>query len=275
MTPEHCDEGVDLTFKALVEEAARRRRAFREATVPKIHIGMATCGIASGALETKSAFEEALRERQVSALIHPVGCIGHCYAEPVVVVENPGFPPILYYKVTPGKAGMIVKSFLEEGDPLFEHLLGAMVENDLIPPVSDFPRFNQEKRVVTERCGLVDPEDIYDYLAEGGYASMARALGRDPDEIIQHVTNSGLRGRGGAGFPTGKKWAIARNAEGREKIIICNADGSDDSGEQPSSGPGGNGDRCLRCRGKEGHDLRQGRIPPGCKDPDKSHSAGK
>jgi NADH-quinone oxidoreductase subunit F len=227
MTPEHCDEGVDLTFKALVEEAARRRRAFREATVPKIHIGMATCGIASGALETKSAFEEALRERQVSALIHPVGCIGHCYAEPVVVVENPGFPPILYYKVTPGKAGMIVKSFLEEGDPLFEHLLGAMVENDLIPPVSDFPRFNQEKRVVTERCGLVDPEDIYDYLAEGGYASMARALGRDPDEIIQHVTNSGLRGRGGAGFPTGKKWAIARNAEGREKIIICNADEGD------------------------------------------------
>ncbi len=227
MIAEHRDEGAELTFRALFEEATRRRRAFQEAAVPKIHIGMATCGIASGALETKNAFEETLTERRISALIHPVGCIGHCYAEPLVVVENPGFPPILYYKVTPGKAGMIVKSFLEEGDPLFEHLLGAMVENDLIPPVTDFPRFNQEKRVVTERCGLVNPEDIYDYLAEGGYASMAKALGRAPDEIIQEVTNSGLRGRGGAGFPTGKKWAMAREAEGREKIIICNADEGD------------------------------------------------
>jgi NADH-quinone oxidoreductase subunit F len=227
MIPEHRDEGVDRTFVALFDEAKRRRRAFQDAAVPKIHIGMATCGIASGALETKTAFEEALRERQVSALIHPVGCIGHCYAEPVVIVENPGFPPILYYKVTPGKAGMIVKSYLEEGDPLFEHLLGAMVENDLIPPVTDFPRFKHEKRIVTEKCGLVDPEDIYDYLAEGGYASLARTLGRPPDEIIQEVTNSGLRGRGGAGFPTGKKWAMARNADGREKIIICNADEGD------------------------------------------------
>jgi NADH-quinone oxidoreductase subunit F len=227
MVPEHPDEAVDRTFGALLEEAKRRRRAFQDASVPKIHIGMATCGIASGALETKSAFEEALRERGVSALIHPIGCIGHCYAEPVVIVEKPGFPPILYYKVTPGKAGMIVKSYLEEGDPLFEHLLGAMVENDLIPSVSDFPRFNQEKRIVTEKCGLVDPEDIYDYLAEGGYASLARALSLPRDEIIQEIANSGLRGRGGAGFPTGKKWAMARNADGHEKIIICNADEGD------------------------------------------------
>jgi NADH-quinone oxidoreductase subunit F len=227
MIPEHRNEAVARTFGALLEEAKRRRQAFQEASVPKIHIGMATCGIASGALETKSAFEEALKERQVSALIHPIGCMGHCYAEPVVIVENPGFPPILYYNVTPGKAGMIVKSYLEDGDPLFEHLLGAMVENDLIPSVTDFPRFNQEKRVVTEKCGLVDPEDIYDYLAEGGYASLARALRRPPDEIIQEVANSGLRGRGGAGFPTGKKWAMARNAGGLEKIIICNADEGD------------------------------------------------
>jgi NADH-quinone oxidoreductase subunit F len=227
MIPEHRDEAVDRAFGALLEEAKRRRQAFQNASVPKIHIGMATCGIASGALETKSAFEEVLGERQISALIHPIGCIGHCYAEPVVIVENPGFPPILYYNVTPGKARMIVKSYLEEGDPLFEHLLGAMVENDLIPPVSDFPRFNQEKRIVTEKCGVVDPEDIYDYLAEGGYASLVRALSRPPEEIIQEVTNSGLRGRGGAGFPTGKKWGMARNADGLEKIIICNADEGD------------------------------------------------
>jgi NADH-quinone oxidoreductase subunit F len=227
MMPEHHDKVVDQAFSAILEEATRRRREFKEASLPKIHIGMATCGIASGALETRSAFEEALAESRISALIHPMGCMGHCYAEPVVVVENPGFPPILYYKVTPGKARMIVKSYLEEGDPLFEHLLGAMEENDLVPSVMDFPRFNREKRVVTEKCGLIDPEDIYEYVAEGGYAALAKALGQPPDQIIQEISNSGLRGRGGAGFPTGRKWMLAKKAGSREKIVICNADEGD------------------------------------------------
>ena len=95
--------------------------------------------MASGALETRKAFEEILAERRIQAHIRELGCIGHCYAEPCVIMENPGFPPILYHKVTPGKARMLVKSFLEDGDPLFEHLLGAMEDNDLIPPVTGFP----------------------------------------------------------------------------------------------------------------------------------------
>lgn len=227
MMPEIRDKDVNQTFGAVLEEAARRRQEFKEAALPKIHIGMATCGIASGALETKRAFEEALTERGLSALIHPMGCIGHCYAEPVVILENPGFPPILYYKVTPGKARMLVKSFLEEGDPLFEHLLGAMEENDLIPSVMDFPRFNREKRVVMEKCGLIDPEDIYQYLAEGGYAALAKALDQAPEQIIEEITSSGLRGRGGAGFPTGRKWLLAKEAGSPEKIVICNADEGD------------------------------------------------
>jgi NADH-quinone oxidoreductase subunit F len=227
MIPEPRNKAVDQVFRALLEEAMRRRKQFREAALPKIHIGMATCGIASGALETKNAFEAALAERGLTALIHPMGCMGHCYAEPVVIVENPGFPPILYYKVTPGKAGMIVKSYLEQGDPLFEHLLGAMEQNDLIPPVMDFPRFNQERRVVTEKCGIIDPEDIYEYLAEGGYAALADALGQAPENIIREIADSGLRGRGGAGFPTGRKWMLAKNADSPEKFIICNADEGD------------------------------------------------
>jgi NADH-quinone oxidoreductase subunit F len=227
MSPQSHDQNVEHAFNALVEEAKRRREEFKGAGAVKIHIGMATCGIASGALETKHAFEEILKERKVSALIHPIGCIGHCYAEPVVIVENPGFPPILYYKVTPGKARMIVKSFLEEGDPLFEHLLGAMEENELIPSVMDFPRFSQEKRVVTEKCGIIDPEDIYEYISEGGYAAFARAFDRTSEQIIQEITDSGLRGRGGAGFSTGQKWRSARQAAGREKIVICNADEGD------------------------------------------------
>ena len=217
----------DQAFSVIHEEAVKRRRAFTEDPVPKIHIGMATCGIASGALETKSAFEEALAERDIEALIHPVGCIGHCYAEPVVIIENPGFPAIFYHQVTPGKARMLVKSFLEKGDPLFEYLLGAMEENEMIPQVSDFPRFYHEKRVVMEKCGLIDPENIYDYISDGGYTTLVKALQTSPDEIVNEVLNAGLRGRGGAGFPTGKKWALARNADGEEKIVICNADEGD------------------------------------------------
>jgi len=214
-------------FGAILREAERRGEAFRQAPVPKIHIGMATCGIASGAVETRKAFEEILAERGIEARIHVVGCIGHCYAEPVAVIENPGFPPILYHKVTPGKARMLVKSFLEDGDPLFEHILGATEENDLIPSIMDFPRFNQEERVVMEKCGRIDPEDIYDYMAEGGYAAFVKALRQAPDEIIGEVEQSGLRGRGGAGFPTGKKWRLARRAEAQETVVICNADEGD------------------------------------------------
>jgi NADH-quinone oxidoreductase subunit F len=218
---------LERTFGHIREEALRRKEALGESSHPRIHIGMATCGIAAGALETRKAFEETLAERGLSARIHSVGCRGHCYAEPLVIVENPGFPSILYYKVTPGKARMIVKSFLEEGDPLFEYLLGAMEENDLIPQVMDFPRFNRERRVITERCGRIDPEVIHEYIAEGGYASLAKALQRRPVEILEEVRDSGLRGRGGAGFPTGIKWGLAFTAKGDRKTVVCNADEGD------------------------------------------------
>ncbi len=223
------NEKIDQKFSAILEEAERRWKAFTETPVPKIHIGMATCGIASGALETKKAFEEILAERNVEAIIHPVGCIGHCYAEPVVIIDHPdsGFPPIFYHEVTAGKAQMLVKLFLGDGDPRFEHILGATMENDLIPSVMEFPRFNQEKRVVMEKCGHINPEDIYDYIAEGGYSTLAKALQLSPDEIINEVEHSGLRGRGGAGFPTGRKWKLARNTLAQEKIVICNADEGD------------------------------------------------
>ncbi len=223
------NEKIDQKFSAILEEAERRWKAFTETPVPKIHIGMATCGIASGALETKKAFEEILAERNVEAIIHPVGCIGHCYAEPVVIIDHPdsGFPPIFYPEVTAGKAQMLVKLFLGDGDPRFEHILGATMENDLIPSVMEFPRFNQEKRVVMEKCGHINPEDIYDYIAEGGYSTLAKALQLSPDEIINEVEHSGLRGRGGAGFPTGRKWKLARNTLAHEKIVICNADEGD------------------------------------------------
>jgi NADH-quinone oxidoreductase subunit F len=114
----------------------------------------------------------------IEAQIHCVGCIGHCYAEPWVIIENPetGFPPIFYPQVTAGKAKMLTKLYLEEGDPRLEHILGAMEENEMIPSVWEFSRFSQEKRIVMDLCGKIDPDDIYEYIAEDGYSSWANAL---------------------------------------------------------------------------------------------------
>jgi NADH-quinone oxidoreductase subunit F len=223
------DETPDQLYAALRRQAEDKRQAREQSPVPKIHIGMATCGIASGALDTKLAFEQALAEHGIEAVIHTVGCVGHCYAEPVVVIDHPqsGFPPIFYHEVTAGKARMLVKLFLEGGDPRLEHIYGATVENDMLPSVMEFPRFNREKRVVMEKCGRIDPEDIDDYIAEGGYGSLVKALAMPPEDIVAQIEASGLRGRGGAGFPTGRKWKLAAGIDGDGKVVICNADEGD------------------------------------------------
>ena len=222
-------KGPEEAFQHLREVAEKHLEGLKDSETPKIYIGMATCGLASGALDTKRSFEDNLKEQGIEARIIPVGCIGHCYAEPVVIIDHPvsGLPPIFYHKVTPGRAKMLVNSFLKEGDPLFEYVMGAMKENDMIPSVMDFPRFNQETRVVMEKCGLIDPEEIYGYIAEGGYSSFASALQLQPEKIIEEVKASGLRGRVGAGFPTGRKWEFVRNNDAEDKILICNADEGD------------------------------------------------
>jgi NADH-quinone oxidoreductase subunit F len=228
MNPEQA-ETIQKRYAALRSEADRRRQVFNDTPGPKIHIGMATCGIASGALETRAAFEEALAARHICAQIHTVGCVGHCYAEPVVIIDHPdsGFPPIFYPQVTPGKARMLTKLFLEEGDPRFEHVLGAVAPNEMIPSVTEFARFNREKRVVMEKCGRIDPEDIYEYIAEGGYAGLVEVLGLTPQAVIDTIQRSGLRGRGGAGFATARKWDVARRTAADAKVVICNADEGD------------------------------------------------
>ncbi len=222
-------EAIERLYNNIRDDALAHRTALREKEVPTITIGMATCGLAAGALDTKKAFEQTLTELNIEARICSVGCIGHCYAEPIVIIHHAasGFPPIFYHQVTPGKARMLVKSFLAGGDPLFEHVLGAMEENDMVPQVFDFPRFSHEKRVVMEKCGQIDPEDIKDYIAEGGYSALMRVLQQNPERIIQEIKDSGLRGRGGAGFPTGRKWELVQNAASQEKIVICNADEGD------------------------------------------------
>ncbi len=228
MNPE-INEKIAAAFNVIRQEALRRRDIFQASAAPKIHIGMATCGIAAGALDTKAAFEQSLKERNIDAHVHTVGCMGHCYAEPVVVIEHPksGLPPIFYHEVSAGKARMLTKMYIEGGDPRFEHVYGATEINDMIPSVMDFSRFNLEKRVIMDKCGRIDPDDIYEYIACGGYAGLVRAMQMRPGAIVDEIKRSGLRGRGGAGFPTGVKWALARDAHHEDTIVICNADEGD------------------------------------------------
>lgn len=212
---------------AVRREAERRRTALRERPIPEINICMATCDLAAGAYETKTAIEEAVADLKIDAHIKTVGCSGHCYAAPVVTVCNPGWPPVMYHGVNSQTAGRLVNDFLKNGDPFYEHILGSLEKNDLIPETMDFPRFSNEMRVVLDKCGHVDPEDLYDYIANGGWSAFIQALRLSPDEIVKLIADSGLRGRGGAGFDTGRKWALAADSPETEKYVICNADEGD------------------------------------------------
>ena len=223
------DDTLRQAFDSILKDAEMRAELFNRDPSPKIYIGKATCGLAAGALETQRSFEESLDEHNIKAIIKSVGCIGHCYAEPVVIIDyqETGYPPIFYHQVTPGKARMLVKAFLKDGDPLFEHMLGAMKENDMIPQVMDYPRFSNEERIVMEKCGLIDPGDIHEYISLRGYSTLCKTLQLPREKILEEVISSGLRGRGGAGFLTGKKWGLVESADSSEKIVICNADEGD------------------------------------------------
>ena len=117
---------VDARYQHLLRDAEASLAQRTGPGGPVVTVGLATCGIAAGALETRSAFEATLEQRGLSARIETVGCMGHCYAEPVVIIDHPdsGFPPILYPQVDAGKARMLTKLFIEEGDPRLEHILG-------------------------------------------------------------------------------------------------------------------------------------------------------
>ena len=222
-------EAPMTVWKRLQADAQARCQAEADRSSIHITVGLATCGIAAGGLETKEAFAQAIADQGLSAELRTVGCCGHCYAEPVVIVDHPesGFPALFYHEVNPGKVNMLVRNFLLGGDPCLEHVMGAMEANELLPAVTDFARFNLEKRVIMDRCGRIDPESIDAYLADGGYEALALALVQTPGEIVNIVTQSGLRGRGGAGFPTGRKWASASRTDSETRYLICNADEGD------------------------------------------------
>lgn len=213
---------------ARTSAAREELECLRKSAQPVIYVGCATCGRAAGAMETIAGFQEALTANNIEAEIRQVGCLGHCYAEPLVIIQNPGFPSLLYQKIGAGEAGILVRSFLKDGsDPCYEYLLGALEADENFPTLMDYPRYLFEKRVVMEHCGLIDPEEISHYLAVGGYQSLARGLEEGGAWVLDTVKEAELRGRGGAGFPAGRKWEIARSQEISGKVVICNGDEGD------------------------------------------------
>ncbi|MFA4986093.1 MAG: NADH-quinone oxidoreductase subunit NuoF [Candidatus Brocadiia bacterium] len=198
-------------------------------TEPLIYFGTGTCGIAAGAADARQAAEDYLKETGKSARIIEVGCIGPCYLEPLMDVKMPGLPRISYSNVTPEHARRILSSFFQDNEITPFHLAGSHGEEtlDKVPRFFDMPMLKPQVRVVLRNCGIIDPDDIGHCLALDGYSAIAKCLTSKPEDVLDIVKRSGLRGRGGAGFPTWKKWSFCRSAPGDQRYLICNADEGD------------------------------------------------
>ena len=232
----------------------------RRATVtrPEFLVGAGTCGLAAGADKVIAVLQEELAARHADAAIKRVGCMGLCKWEVMVDVWLPRRPRLSFGPINEKNAKRLVHEYLDNGTvpgdlllgvtPGFEtppaELSGISEDEWLTAPVQpgpdelpaparlpllrDHPMMRRQLRIVLRNCGLIDPESLDEYLEHGGYAGLERALNQlTPEQVIDEVTVSGLRGRGGAGFPTGKKWALARQAKGSPKYVICNADEGD------------------------------------------------
>ena len=184
----------------------------------KIIIGQGSCGIATGAKKTQAEFEAQLKANNLDTVLDITGCVGTCYLEPIVDVYEDNGDMTRYVKVQPDKVERIVKEHIMGGTPVEEY---AITDED-----KTF--LDKQTRVVLRHCGLINPEKIEEYLAVGGYEATKKVVtSMTQDEVIDEIKVAGLRGRGGAGFPTWFKWNAAKGNSGKDKYIVCNADEGD------------------------------------------------
>ncbi|MFX1367473.1 MAG: NADH-quinone oxidoreductase subunit NuoF [Promethearchaeota archaeon] len=157
--------------------------------------------------------------------IKKTGCHGFCQQGPIVAIQPEG---TFYAKVKENDIPEIVESHLLKGEPVERLYYVEPNTKEKIPKYDDIPFYSHQHRIILRNCGEIDPENIDDYIERGGYEGIRRAIREmTPEEVIEEVFNSGLRGRGGAGFPTGLKWRLGRNAPGNQKYVVCNADEGD------------------------------------------------
>jgi NADH-quinone oxidoreductase subunit F len=179
-----------------------------------------TGGMAAGGLEVLETFKQIIEQKGIKGLFEPrthkVGCRGFC-AKDVLVDITIDKETYTYQFVTPEMVPVIVEQHIIGGQPVDQWLVG-----------EDYSQFHDfQQKLILAQCGHIDPESIEDYQRIGGYDALRKALEKSPEEIIQIVKASRLRGRGGAGFPTGIKWESCRESPGEVKVVICNADEGD------------------------------------------------
>jgi NADH-quinone oxidoreductase subunit F len=205
-------------------EAAKKAAA---AVAMRIVVSSGTCGEARGSKELIAAFEAALAKLPKGQVeLRVTGCHGYCEREPLVVIEPKG---VLYQRVEPKDVPEILAETVGKG-AVIERLLYRDEEMAKAAVSADeVPYYKKQLRLVSGANGKVDPTKIEDYYAIGGYAALAKALsGMKPEAVVEEIKKSGLRGRGGGGFPTGRKWETVRKAQpGQERYVICNADEGD------------------------------------------------
>ncbi len=168
---------------------------------------------------------EVLKQQVKNIAVDFTGCHGFCQQGPNVIVEPEG---IFYTHVAPGDAAEIVTSHLKNGKPVERLFYRDPMTDEAVPHYADINFYQKQERVILRHCGHINPEKIDDYLAGDGYQALRKVLFHmTPEQVIEEIQKSGLRGRGGAGFPTGRKWEFCRNAAGSQKYVICNADEGD------------------------------------------------
>lgn len=207
---------------------------------PRIAVGMGTCGISNGAQDIYELLSYRLDKKGADVYLTKTGCFGFCAQEPLINIHIPGKPLIILHKITVKNVEQIVKSVISGNIPK-KNVLCKIEQWDHLTSFTTFGRgfseipnwdelsfFKCQKKIVLRNCGLINPEDIEEYIAVGGYYGLYKVLHNfTPEQIIEEIKKSKLRGRGGAGFPTGKKWELMKDVKSDKKYIICNADEGD------------------------------------------------
>ena len=186
-------------------------------------VAMATCSIASGSRETMNAFLEKIEKENLNAVVTQTGCMGYCHAEPTVEIHKPGYDPIVFGHVNAQKAIEIVDRYVTQGE-LPDNFLPVnyrTIDSD------QTDSSHKQIRIALRNCGFIDPENIDEYIARDGYAALGKVLEMSQIDAIDIMKKSGLRGRGGGGFPTGLKWEFAYKNKADQKYVVCNADEGD------------------------------------------------
>ncbi len=226
-------------YRTLREEAEAKWQRLALSDRPVFRVSLATCSQASGALATIEALRRELRQRGQEAIVLEVGCPGLCFADPLVDVQVPGYPRVLYGPVMAEKVPALLEGVLGPDKAYPPLALGLIAEDPLVKgalkgtPLAGVPLLREtdwmrlQVRRLMANVGLIEPANVDHYLACGGYEGLARALSMAPEKVIEEVIASGLWGRGGAAFPTGRKWDFLRQARPGVKFLVCNADEGD------------------------------------------------